>query len=196
LTDPKFKKQMAVLLTGLMVFFLILLMPQPEGMTVSGQRLLAVVILMAVWWMGEGTSITVTALLPLVLFPTLGILASKEVAPNYTNHLVFLFLGGFMIALAMEKWNFHKRIALWIISLIGTDWQRIVLGFMVATAFLSMWISNTATTMMMLPVGMAVVRQISSEASLNGVRNAESQKSIQESLGLVLMLGLAYWKST
>ncbi|MCZ6580758.1 MAG: SLC13 family permease, partial [Nitrospirae bacterium] len=116
MTDPKFKKQMAVLLTGLMVFFLILLMPQPEGMTVSGQRLLAVVMLMAVWWMGEGTSITVTALLPLVLFPTLGILASKEVAPNYTNHLVFLFLGGFMIALAMEKWNFHKRIALWIIS--------------------------------------------------------------------------------
>ncbi len=192
MTDPKFKKQMAVLLTGLMVFFLILLMPQPDGMTVSGQRLLAVVILMAVWWMGEGTSITVTALLPLVLFPALGILASKEVAPNYTNHLVFLFLGGFMIALAMEKWNFHKRIALWIISLIGTDCQRIVLGFMVATAFLSMWISNTATTMMMLPVGMAVVRQISSEASLNGVCNAESKKSIQESLGLVLMLGLAY----
>lgn len=161
-------------------------------MTESGQRLLAVVLLMAIWWMGEGTSITVTALLPLVLFPLLGILSSKEVAPNYTNHLVFLFLGGFMIALAMEKWDFHKRIALWIISIIGVDLERIVLGFMVAAAFLSMWISNTATTMMMLPVGMAVVRQIGVEASLNGVRNAESQKTIQESLGLVLMLGLAY----
>ena len=94
MTDPKFKKQMAVLLSGLIIFFLILLMPQPDGMTVSGQRLLAVVILMAIWWMGEGTSITVTALLPLVLFPALGILSSKEVAPNYTNHLVFLFWVG------------------------------------------------------------------------------------------------------
>ncbi len=192
MTDPKFKKQIAVLLTGLLAFFVILLMPQPEGMTESGQRLLAVVFLMAIWWMGEGTSISATALLPLVLFPALGILSSKEVAPNYTNHLVFLFLGGFMIALAMEKWNFHKRIALWIISFIGVDLERIVLGFMVASAFLSMWISNTATTMMMLPVGMAVVRQIAVEASLNGVRNEESRKSIQESLGLVLMLGLAY----
>lgn len=161
-------------------------------MTVAGQRLLAVVVLMAIWWMGEGTSITVTALLPLVLFPLLGILSSKEVAPNYTNHLVFLFLGGFMIALAMEKWNFHKRLALWIISLIGTNLDRIVLGFMVAAAFLSMWISNTATTMMMLPVAMAVVRQIAQEASLNGIRNTESEQAIQESLGLVLMLGLAY----
>lgn len=161
-------------------------------MTESGQRLLAVVLLMAIWWMGEGTSITVTALVPLVLFPVLGILSSKEVAPNYTNHLVFLFLGGFMIALAMEKWNFHKRIALWIISLVGVDLERIVLGFMIAAAFLSMWISNTATTMMMLPVGMAVVRKIGVEASLNGVQNAESRKAIQDSLGLVLMLGLAY----
>lgn len=180
------------MLAGLFVFSFILWLPQPEGMTESGQRLLAVVLLMAIWWMGEGTSITVTALLPLVLFPLLGILSSKEVAPNYTNHLVFLFLGGFMIALAMEKWNFHKRIALWIISLVGVDLERIVLGFMVAAAFLSMWISNTATTMMMLPVGMAVVRKIGVEASLNGVRDAESRKAIQDSLGLVLMLGLAY----
>jgi sodium-dependent dicarboxylate transporter 2/3/5 len=192
LTDPKLKKQIVVLLTGLMAFAFILCMPQPDGMTESGQRLLAVVFLMAIWWMGEGTSISATALLPLVLFPALGILSSKEVAPNYANHLVFLFLGGFMIALAMEKWNFHKRIALWIISFIGVDLERIVLGFMIASAFLSMWISNTATTMMLLPVGMAVVRKIGVEASLNGVRNTESQKDIQDSLGLVLMLGLAY----
>jgi solute carrier family 13 (sodium-dependent dicarboxylate transporter), member 2/3/5 len=192
LTDSKFKRQAVVLLGGLIVSLVILFLPQPEGMTESGQRLLAVVVLMAIWWMGEGTSITVTALLPLVLFPLLGILSSKEVAPNYSNHLVFLFLGGFMIALAMEKWNFHKRIALVIISLIGTNLSQIVLGFMVASAFLSMWISNTATTMMMLPVGMAVVRKIAAEASLNGVRNVESERAIQQSLGLVLMLGLAY----
>lgn len=154
--------------------------------------MLAVTALMAIWWIGEGTSLAVTALLPLVLFPLLGILPSKGVAPNYANHLIFLFLGGFMIALAMEKWNFHKRLALWIISAMGTEPQRIVLGFMVATAFLSMWISNTASTMMMLPVAMAVVRQIALDASLNGEKNSESQQQIENGLGLVLMLGLAY----
>ena len=174
------------------MFFGILLMPLPDGMTESAQCMFAVVALMAIWWVGEGTSLAVTALLPLVLFPLLGIMPSKQVAPNYANHLIFLFLGGFMIALAMEKWNFHKRLALWIISAMGTEPKRIVLGFMMATAFLSMWISNTASTMMMLPVAMAVVRQIALDASLNGERNFDSQKQIENGLGLVLMLGLAY----
>ncbi|XQW86328.1 SLC13 family permease [Thalassotalea piscium] len=186
------KKQSIVLILGLVVFALLMLMPQPLGMTKEGQHLLAVVLLMAIWWMGEATSISITALLPIILFPLLGIMPSKAVSINYTNPLVFLFLGGFMIALAMEKWNFHKRIALWIISFIGTDLKLIILGFMTASAFLSMWISNTATTMMMLPVAMAVVIQISSESYLNGVRDENTAKAIQNSLGLVLMLGLAY----
>ena len=167
-------------------------MPLPDGMTEIAQRMFAVVALMAIWWVGEGTSFAVTALVPLVLFPLLGIMPSKQVAFNYANHLIFLFLGGFMIALAMEKWNFHKRLALWIISAMGTEPKRIVLGFMMATAFLSMWISNTASTMMMLPVAMAVVRQIALDASLNGERNFDSQKQIENGLGLVLILGLAY----
>ncbi|MBT6250210.1 MAG: SLC13/DASS family transporter [Nitrospina sp.] len=187
-----FKKQSAVLITGVVVFLALLIMPAPEGLSSDGQCMLAVTAIMAIWWIGEGTSLAVTALLPLILFPLLGILPSKQVAPNYANHLIFLFLGGFMIALAMEKWNFHKRLALWIISLMGTDPQRIVLGFMVATAFLSMWISNTASTMMMLPVAMAVVRQIAIDASLNEEKNPDSQKTIENGLGLVLMLGLAY----
>ncbi|MBC8283337.1 MAG: SLC13/DASS family transporter [Nitrospinae bacterium] len=190
--ETPFKKQIVVLIVGLTVSCGILLMPLTEGMTESAQRMLAVVALMAIWWVGEGTSLAVTALLPLVLFPLLGIMPSKQVAPNYANHLIFLFLGGFMIALAMEKWNFHKRLALWIINAMGTDPKRIVLGFMIATAFLSMWISNTASTMMMLPVAMAVVRQIALDASLNGERNSESQEKIENGLGLVLMLGLAY----
>jgi solute carrier family 13 (sodium-dependent dicarboxylate transporter), member 2/3/5 len=192
LAETSFKKQSVVLLAGLSVFAIILVMPAPEGLGLNGQRMLAVTALMAIWWIGEGTSLSVTALLPLVLFPLLGILPGKQVAPNYANHLIFLFLGGFMIALAMEKWNFHKRLALWIISAMGTEPQRIVLGFMTATAFLSMWISNTASTMMMLPVAMAVVRQIALDSSLNGEKNAESQKTIEQELGLVLMLGLAY----
>ncbi len=167
-------------------------MPTLEGLTAEGQRMLAVTALMAIWWIGEGTSLAVTALLPLVLFPLLGILSSKQVAPNYANHLIFLFLGGFMIALAMEKWSFHKRLALWIIFAVGSRPQHLVLGFMTATAFLSMWISNTASTMMMFPVAIAVVRQIALDASLNGVRNSESQKTIEQGLGLILMLGLAY----
>ena len=187
-----FNKQVAVLVGGGIIFFALLAMPNFEGLTSSAQRMLAVTALMAIWWIGEGTSLAVTALLPLVLFPLLGILPSKIVAPNYANHLIFLFLGGFMIALAMEKWNFHKRLALCIISMIGTKPQRLVLGFMTATAFLSMWISNTASTMMMFPVAMAVVRQIARDASLNGVKNFESQKQIEQGLGLTLMLGLAY----
>ncbi len=191
--DPNasFKKRFAVLVGGLILFSAILLMPAPEGMTESAHRLLAIVALMACWWVGEGTSIAVTALVPLVLFPLLGVMSSREVAPNYTNHLVFLFLGGFMIAIAMEKWNLHKRIALMIIMLIGDSLTRIVLGFMVAAAFLSMWISNTATTMMMLPVGMAVVGQIAGQARSYG-NDPEAETQLRETLGLVLMLGLAY----
>ena len=187
-----FKSKLAVLVGGVIVFSIILLMPLPEGMTPSGKRLLAISALMACWWIGEGTSIAVTALLPLILFPLLGIMSSKQVAPNYTNHFVFLFLGGFMIALAMEKWNFHKRLALWIISLIGTGLNRIILGFMTAAAFLSMWISNTATTMMLLPVGMAVVRQVAEQSTLDGRHDETTKRQVAESLGLVLMLGLAY----
>jgi sodium-dependent dicarboxylate transporter 2/3/5 len=190
--DNSFNKKIFVLLIGFVVFLVILAMPSLDGLGMEGQRMLAVTALMAVWWIGEGTSLAVTALLPLMLLPLLGILPSKSVAPNYANHLIFLFLGGFMIALAMEKWNFHKRLALWIISIMGTEPKRIVLGFMTATAFLSMWISNTASTMMMLPVAMAVVGQIARDASLNGERNSDSQRQIENGLGLVLMLALAY----
>lgn len=188
----QFIRSLTVFFSGLFLFVLILILPAPAGMAPEARQMVAVVVLMGTWWIGEAVPIPVTALLPLVLYPLLGIMSSKEVAPNYTNHLVFLFLGGFMIALAMEKWNFHKRLALNIIIRIGTNPKRIVLGFMVATAFLSMWISNTAATMMMLPVAMAVVRQIASQASLEGKQDTETEAVILRNLGLVLMLGLAY----
>jgi sodium-dependent dicarboxylate transporter 2/3/5 len=112
---------------------------------------------MAIWWVSEAIPLAVTALVPLVLFPALGILDGREVSEAYINHIIFIFIGGFIMALAMEKWNLHKRIALKILVFIGVSPGRILLGFMAASGFLSMWISNTATTMMMIPIVMSVV---------------------------------------
>ena len=119
----------------------------PENPLVS--RTAAVAALMAIWWMTEAIPIPATALLPVALFPLLGIMKGKAVAATYFNNIIFLFIGGFIMALAMQRWNLHRRIALRIMLLIGAGPHRLLLGFMVATAFLSMWISNTATTMMM-----------------------------------------------
>jgi len=190
--DSVLKRKIILLAGSLGLFALILVLPSPDGISPAGKRMAAVAILMAVCWIGEVVPLPVTALMPLVLYPLLGILPSRETAPNYTNHLVFLFMGGFMIALAMEKWNFHKRVALVIIRFIGTSPSQILLGFMVATAFLSMWISNTAATMMMLPVAMAVVKQIASQASINGEREGPTRQTVEHHFGLALMLGLAY----
>jgi sodium-dependent dicarboxylate transporter 2/3/5 len=115
---------------------------------------------MALWWILEVVPLAVTAMLPIVLFPVLGIMDGKLVAPIYFNHIIFLFIGGFLVALAMQKWDLHKRLALRILLLFGSSPQKIMLGFMVATAFLSMWISNTATTMMMVPIAFSIILKL------------------------------------
>jgi sodium-dependent dicarboxylate transporter 2/3/5 len=117
----------------------------------------ALATLMAVWWMTEAVPLSVTSLLPIVLLPILTDLTVAEATAPYANPLVFLFLGGFLIAIAMEKWNLHRRIALLTLRRVGTEPRRIVLGMMLATGFLSMWVSNTATTLMMLPIGLSVL---------------------------------------
>jgi sodium-dependent dicarboxylate transporter 2/3/5 len=122
-------------------------------------RMAAVAVLMAGWWITEAIPIPATALLPVALFPLLGIMQGKATAAVYFNHVIFLFIGGFIFALAMQRWQLHRRIALRIILLLGTGPKRLMLGFMVATWFLSMWISNTATTMMMVPMAMAIILQ-------------------------------------
>ncbi len=180
------------LILGVVLFVVILSLPSPAGMSAEARKMAAVVALMASWWISEATHIAVTALVPVAAYPLLGIMKSTEVAPHYANHLIFLYIGGFVIALAMEKWNLHRRVALATIALVGTHPRRLVLGFMMATAFLSMWVSNTATTMMMLPVAMAVATQISESALVDGQSDEETPERVRSAFGLVLLLGVAY----
>ncbi|WP_339676818.1 DASS family sodium-coupled anion symporter [Cyclobacterium marinum] len=169
------------LFLGPIVFLGIYFGIAPDGLSPEGISLLAVTFWIAIWWITEAIPIAATALLPLVIFPLTGIMALKPTSIPYSDPMVLLYMGGFMIAVSIEKWNLHKRIALKIISYLGTDLKRIVLGFMVATAFLSMWISNTATSLMMLPIAIAVVVQMS-----------QSNKGTENAFGQSLMLGIAY----
>ena len=166
---------------GLAAFVLLLAFPVDAG-NEPASRLAAVALLMAILWVTDAIPLFVTALIPLILYPLLGIMAGHDTAPIYFNSTIVLFLGGFMIALTMEKWNLHRRIALNIIHAVGGGPARIVLGFMVAAAFLSMWISNTATAVMMVPIGLAVCLQIESRAGRKGARP----------LSVGMMLGIAY----
>ncbi|MGA8943809.1 MAG: SLC13 family permease [Thermoactinomyces sp.] len=181
--------QFVGLILGPVLFILTLAFFSPEGLSAEGKAILASTLWIAVWWMTEAIPIPATSLLPIVLFPLTGGLDIGETTSSYGDETIFLFMGGFMIALAMEKWNLHKRIAINIISIIGTNTDRIVLGFMVATGFLSMWISNTATAMMMVPIGLAIIYQVS-EALKDDASIDTSKKNF--GFGKALMLGIAY----
>ncbi|MCK4465044.1 MAG: anion permease, partial [Bacteroidales bacterium] len=142
----------------------------------------AIALLMAIWWITECIPLAVTALLPVALFPLFGIMNGKIVSTLYFNHVIFLFIGGFIIALAMQKWDLHRRIAFVTLIIFGTKPRRILLGFMVATAFISMWISNTATAMMMVPIALSVIINL---------ENTLGKKKVRfYSIGL--LLGIAY----
>ncbi len=141
-----------------------------------------VALLMAVWWITEIVPLAVTSLIPVALFPLFGIMDGKAVSSAYFNDVIFLFMGGFMVALAMERWNLHRRIALKILCAIGVSPSRILLGFMLSSFFLSMWISNTATVMMMIPIAMSIINQL----------NQISGKKSSQLFGTGLLLGVAY----
>ncbi|MBI5915240.1 MAG: DASS family sodium-coupled anion symporter [Bacteroidetes bacterium] len=170
-------------------FVAILLLPAQWGLKPEAWRVLAVAVLMLVWWVSEAVPFAVTSLLPLVLFPLLNVNAIKAVGASYGDPIVFLFLGGFLLALAMEKWNLHRRIALTIVHLTGTNANGIVLGFMIATAVMSMWISNTATTIMMLPIALSVITLL---VENNLVATNPLPAKGMANFSKTIMLGIAY----
>lgn len=166
-------------LAGLVVGMLIAQSASSEMSMVAGTA-----VCMAIWWITEAISIYVTALLPAVLFPLLGVMSMKQLAPAYFPQILFLFIGGFLLAFALEKWNLHKRIALRIILGIGTQPHRILLGFMLASYLLSWWILNTATVMMLLPAVMAVIKHLE-----------EHRPAMGKQLAVPLLLGIAFASS-
>jgi sodium-dependent dicarboxylate transporter 2/3/5 len=169
------------LIGGLIIFIALLLIPAPQGLSNAAWFTAAVTILMGIWWITEAIPIAVTALVPIVLFPVLGVSSISEATTPYANPLIFLFMGGFIIALAMEKWDLHKRIAISIVSYVGIKPSSIIIGFIISAAFLSMWVSNTATAIMMLPIAMSILELVDREEGSDKI-NFE----------IVLVLSIAY----
>ncbi len=171
------------LFLGPILFFILINLPF-ELVSNQGDKVIAVAVWMIVWWITEAVSISVSALLPLLLFPLLKVMPIADVGANYGSPIVFLFFGGFVMALALEKVNLHRRIALNIIRLTGTTPNKVVLGFMIATAALSMWISNTATTVVMLPIAMSVISLL--------VNDDDGFTKNDQNFALSVMLGIAF----
>lgn len=172
-------RQTVGLYLGLTLFIAVIFITTYLDIEINARIVAATATLMACWWLTEAIPIPVTALLPLAVFPLLNVMPMQDVALSYANHLIFLFLGGFLLAACIQRWGLHKRIALKLIQQLGTSPQNIILGFMIASAFLSMWVSNTATAMMMLPIGLALIQQFNSELPKND-------------FGTALMLSIAY----
>jgi len=182
-TDPTKKSIRPVtVLAGAILGMGVIMSPPPEGIPPEAWKVLGVALWMAFWWLTEALPVSVTALLPLIVFPPLGIFSFKTSAAPYAHPLIFLFMGGFIIAKAIEAWNLHRRIALLIVRAFGTRPDYLIAGFMLATATLSMWVSNTATTVMMLPIAISII----------GVLNEKEDPEIAANTATALLLGIAY----
>ncbi len=175
-------------ITGPVSFLLVLLLVNPDFISHGAHKVLAVALWMIVWWISEAAPVPVTALLPLIMFPFLGVMKMGDAAAPYANPIIFLFMGGFMIALGLEKHRLHERIALNLIRITGTSGNGIILGFLIATGFISMWISNTATAMMMLPIAISVINLLSYKKE----NSLEVKSKGERNFGIGLMLVIAY----
>ncbi|MBK7872767.1 MAG: DASS family sodium-coupled anion symporter [Saprospiraceae bacterium] len=173
------------LVLGPLLFLIILLLPAPKFITPEAWKVMALAAFMITWWVTEAMPLPVTALLPIIFLPILGVSNLRAATAPYANPVVFLFMGGFMIALAMEKWHLHRRIALNIVKLVGTNANGIILGFFLATFFLSMWISNTATTVLMLPIALSVINLLTGE-------NGETTDKNKQFFALGILLAITY----
>lgn len=182
MSNTQFLRERIGLLAGIALFIFFLAV-NPFGVSADASKVLAVAALMITWWIGEAMPMPAVALLPMLLFPLMNIASLRETTSKYADPVIFLFMGGFMIGLAIEKWNLHKRIALSIINFTGTSGDRIVLGFILSTGFLSMWLSNTATTMMMFPIAASVIYVVK--------QNHKGDGNVGH-FALTIMLAIAY----
>ena len=172
---------------GAATFLLMEALPPPPGLTCAGQHCAAVALLMAIWWATEALPLSATALLPIALFPLLGVLPLNHTVAPYAHRVVMLLLGGFILALAMQRWNLHRRVALLIIARVGDRPENVVGGFMLACAVVSMWVANTTTTIMMLPIGLSVI-----ELLQGAVADRPQHRRAGRNFATALMIGIAY----
>ena len=177
--------QVAGLFLGPAVAALLLLMGPPDSLSEAGWRTAAIGLLMAIWWATEALPIAATALLPIVLFPLMGIRALDDTVQPYSSEVIYLFLGGFVLAFAMQRWNLHRRIALAVLDRVGSDGRSLVGGFMLASALISMWVMNTSTTMMLLPIAVSIIAVIHNSVS-------ELDDRQKEDFQYAVLLGVAY----
>ena len=190
MTDAKLIKGRSIhqtvgLFLGPALAMIMLLVGAPEGLSEQAWRTASMGVLMAVWWATEAVPIAITALLPLVVFPVFDVASIHDAARPYSNKVIFLFLGGFIVAFAMQRWNLHRRIALNVLQFAGSNGRSLVGGFMLASALISMWVMNTSTTMMLLPIAVSIITVIhSSVKSLD--------QSARENFQYALLLGVAY----
>ncbi len=169
---------------GLLFFLSVFILPAPAGMSIEAWRVAGVALLMATWWVTNAIPIPATALVPLMLFPILGVAAIRDAASPYADPIMFLFFGGFILGTAMQRWSLHTRIGLRTLTIVGTQPTMLIGGFLLATALPSMWVSNTATTIMMIPVAVSVLTLLDNRTDIDDttIRN----------LGIVLVLAVAY----
>jgi sodium-dependent dicarboxylate transporter 2/3/5 len=183
--EGRSRHQVVGLFLGPMLAAIMVLAGAPEGLSQSGWLTASIGVLMAVWWASEAVPIAVTALLPIVVFPLLGIATIQDTTAPYANKVIYLFLGGFIVAFAMQRWNLHRRIALTVLQHVGGSGRSLVGGFMLASAILSMWVMNTSTTMMLLPIAVSIIAVIHKTV---GGMDSKNKEDFQYSL----LLGVAY----